>query len=884
MAVKGMRDLHGYSANNAHLITLFNRICKLLYFGVKPVFVFDGQAPLLKQQTLNDRRQKKYSQIKEKKSATEKLLQNYLKRRVLELTKPKGPGKDTGDEDTKEKALNIDAATKAVQEARKVNQEDDIFKLPDAKNPLENSLDSSDEEREEQWRKRASTREAVYGAAMSGDFQQMMAIDFTSDDFKALPQDIQHELLHDIKEIRKRRRTQIETMPDNSESFSSYQLKGLLAKRNISERIEKIEHKMEMDNAMSMEELGFNARYEMQSIEAKKISSDDTTHYILIKGLKKKLNDNDKDADLPTPSSSKEVHLTVGSPEPNNSAQLLKDDMSSESSNEDITEIRPSLSDRSAFEEKEDSNGENGNVIELTDQTLPCSDKVNPIVSISSPDHTAGLGTINTSISKEQVIVNKHDWKYVQDVAVAAIKVDQVFSDRLQAKGNIFEVEGSLLKDSDLTAFKKIHKNDVTIPKHVSITDNPINGNDKQRRNDEEVKQLLSSDEDFVPVDEEGSLTLSETSSQEEKGVKEISQSKSEINPWQGLDEEDLAFIGEKLDLEDAALLERIKTSARAARDVSNTATVECQNLLQLFGVPYIISPQEAESQCAFLENAGLTMGTITEDSDIWLFGGKFVLKDVFDKKRNPSSYSFVDIKAELGLEQSHFINIALCSGCDYTSGIDGVGPVKALEIMKEFPGQGIESLLQFKQWWQLAHKQVNLIVKETKIKGQLRKVNLPSSFPSQMVVDAYIKPVVNESKETFSWGLPDLDGIRDFASERLKWARGRVDEALLPILKRASERNAKQQQILTTYFPRVTVLPRTLKTKSKRVMRAVAPLLGTGSDKGEKQTTNKESNKHLIKTKPTKRRNNQRKVVIPNKTMKNNVLALSESSSSEND
>ena len=42
-----------------------------------------------------------------------------------------------------------------------------------------------------------------------------------------------------------------------------------------------------------------------------------------------------------------------------------------------------------------------------------------------------------------------------------------------------------------------------------------------------------------------------------------------------------------------------------------------------------------------------------------------------------------------------------------FIAGIDGVGPVKALEIMKEFPGQGIESLLQFKQWWQLAHKQV---------------------------------------------------------------------------------------------------------------------------------------------------------------------------------
>ena len=55
----------------------------------------------------------------------------------------------------------------------------------------------------------------------------MMAIDVDSKDFKSLPTDIQHELLNDIKEIRKRRRTQFEKMPENSKSFSSYQLKGL---------------------------------------------------------------------------------------------------------------------------------------------------------------------------------------------------------------------------------------------------------------------------------------------------------------------------------------------------------------------------------------------------------------------------------------------------------------------------------------------------------------------------------------------------------------------------------------------------------------------------------------------------------------------------------
>jgi len=53
-----------------------------------------------------------------------------------------------------------------------------------------------------------------------------MSIDVDSDDFKSLPPDIQHELLNDIKEIRKRRRTQFETMPDNSKHFSDYQLAG----------------------------------------------------------------------------------------------------------------------------------------------------------------------------------------------------------------------------------------------------------------------------------------------------------------------------------------------------------------------------------------------------------------------------------------------------------------------------------------------------------------------------------------------------------------------------------------------------------------------------------------------------------------------------------
>ena len=47
-----MRDKEGRALVNAHVLGFLRRICKLLFYGIKPVFVFDGGAPALKRMTI----------------------------------------------------------------------------------------------------------------------------------------------------------------------------------------------------------------------------------------------------------------------------------------------------------------------------------------------------------------------------------------------------------------------------------------------------------------------------------------------------------------------------------------------------------------------------------------------------------------------------------------------------------------------------------------------------------------------------------------------------------------------------------------------------------------------------------------------------------------
>lgn len=60
----------------------------------------------------------------------------------------------------------------------------------------------------------------------------------------------------------------------------------------------------------------------------------------------------------------------------------------------------------------------------------------------------------------------------------------------------------------------------------------------------------------------------------------------------------------------------------------------ECQELLNLFGLPFITAPGEAEAQCAWLEAAGLVDGVVTDDNDAFLFGAQHIYRHMFEDKK----------------------------------------------------------------------------------------------------------------------------------------------------------------------------------------------------------------------------------------------------------
>ncbi|KAF9089548.1 DNA repair protein rad2 [Mortierella sp. GBA35] len=314
----------------------------------------------------------------------------------------------------------------------------------------------------------------------------------------------------------------------------------------------------------------------------------------------------------------------------------------------------------------------------------------------------------------------------------------------------------------------------------------------------------------------------------------------------------------------------------RNAEDLTESMIAETQMLLKLFGIPYIVAPMEAEAQCADLQLRGVVEGILTEDSDVFLFGGVRIFKNVFREEKYVECYLMSDIERDLGVGRDRLISLAYLLGSDYTTGVKGVGLVTAMEILRLFP-----KLEDFAKWWrgeQLKEGKLDGGDQDDESKGSLddlglemaneealeklakqcKKIHLPSTFPDPHIADAYVRPMVDDDDAKFQWGIPDLDGLRDYLRKSMSWDRGEVDKVLLPIIRQMAAQASQQstQSTLDSFFDSSAGMggyqmpPRKHLIKSARLRKVVNGLTGQARTEIDAGASDKVTKKKRATTK----------------------------------
>jgi len=213
------------------------------------------------------------------------------------------------------------------------------------------------------------------------------------------------------------------------------------------------------------------------------------------------------------------------------------------------------------------------------------------------------------------------------------------------------------------------------------------------------------------------------------------------------------------------------KFSRRTVR-VTREHNAECQRLLKLMGVPYIIAPTEAEAQCAVLAKAGKVYAAASEDMDTLCFDSPILLRHLTfsEQRKEPIQEIRLDKVLEgLNMERSQFIDLCILLGCDYLDPIPKVGPTTALKLIREHGS---------------LEKVVEAIQNDPK-----KKYTLPDDWPFADARDLFLQPDVRQADHPdcdFKWDKPDIDGLvtflvteKGFSEDRVRSAGARLEKNL---------------------------------------------------------------------------------------------------------
>ncbi len=222
------------------------------------------------------------------------------------------------------------------------------------------------------------------------------------------------------------------------------------------------------------------------------------------------------------------------------------------------------------------------------------------------------------------------------------------------------------------------------------------------------------------------------------------------------------------------------RTKAMQTSRLTHEMVDQSKRLLGLLGIPVVQAPGEGEAQASAMARAGSAYAAASQDYDSLLFGSPRLVKNlaITGRRKLPRKDVYVDVQPEeigleatlasLGLTREQLVDMALLIGTDFNEGVKGIGPKKALALIKK-------------------HGSLEPALAELKVdiesKDEVRKI--------------FLEPrVVADAKAEFR--DPDLDGVRTMLCDEFAFSRDRIDQALA---KFTAARGQQKQKSLDTWF-----------------------------------------------------------------------------------
>jgi flap endonuclease-1 len=225
--------------------------------------------------------------------------------------------------------------------------------------------------------------------------------------------------------------------------------------------------------------------------------------------------------------------------------------------------------------------------------------------------------------------------------------------------------------------------------------------------------------------------------------------------------------IKEKYESERAAAIEagdlakaysKATMTSRLTRDMADDA----RELLRLMGLPVVDAPSEGEAQASHMAAKGSVWAAASKDYDCLMFGAPRLVRflTISGKEFLPSRAAFRAITPELieteamldrhKITREQLIDVAILVGTDFNEGIKGIGPKKAVKLVREFGA--IENM-----------------------PAEIRDALGPIAQP---VREIYLHPAVTDDYE-IKFGRPQIDEILRFLCDEREFSRERVSAAL---------------------------------------------------------------------------------------------------------